>query len=360
MHTSASSRRRAIAAATGGLLALTTAVAPAAMAKGKPAKGGGSTPPAELSHVHGGEATVVTADIAGLSTTLVQAGPIDPGGGVAEDSLLSAEISGIVANVLSASVVGDGDVTVATASAADVGVALDPLGLGADVVIAEAAVACVDGTAVATGDSTIAGLAADVLGLPVDVVVDGSVNQTIDLGVGTLVLNEQIVTGDGPSAAITTNALHLTVDTLTDGLVDVVIASATASMVCDPGAPAGAGDGDWFTGGGTHHATPTGDRASFGVAGGVRNGGYWGHLNFVDHSGLHVKAISITDYEVIDDTTRRMAGTAKAGKSRVSYEVVVSDNGEPGTADTFSLTLSNGYTAAGVLDGGNIQLHPTH
>src|SRR5207244_3294497 len=40
--------------------------------------------------------------------------------------------------------------------------------------------------------------------------------------------------------------------------------------------------------------------------------------------------------------------TASGGKA---------DNGEPGRADTFTLTLSTGYTASGKLGGGNIQLH---
>jgi len=40
-----------------------------------------------------------------------------------------------------------------------------------------------------------------------------------------------------------------------------------------------------------------------------------------------------------------------------SYEVEVSDAGEPGRSDGFALTLSNGYKASGNLAGGNIQLH---
>lgn len=35
----------------------------------------------------------------------------------------------------------------------------------------------------------------------------------------------------------------------------------------------------------------------------------------------------------------------------------VADNGEPGRSDTFEIILSTGYTAAGTLAGGNIQLH---
>jgi hypothetical protein len=39
------------------------------------------------------------------------------------------------------------------------------------------------------------------------------------------------------------------------------------------------------------------------------------------------------------------------------YVVDVEDNGEPGRADRFEITLSNGSTAEGMLKGGNIQLH---
>lgn len=37
--------------------------------------------------------------------------------------------------------------------------------------------------------------------------------------------------------------------------------------------------------------------------------------------------------------------------------MVACDYGEPGTSDTFSVTLSNGYSNSATLGGGNIQLH---
>ncbi len=46
-----------------------------------------------------------------------------------------------------------------------------------------------------------------------------------------------------------------------------------------------------------------------------------------------------------------------ADKQPVAFVVDVSDNGEPGRQDTFALRLSNGYSAAGTVQGGNIQLH---
>ena len=52
------------------------------------------------------------------------------------------------------------------------------------------------------------------------------------------------------------------------------------------------------------------------------------------------------------------------GHRGFTYQVDVSDNGEPGTNDTFSIRLSNGgveiYSASGKLEGGNIQLHKRH
>jgi hypothetical protein len=46
------------------------------------------------------------------------------------------------------------------------------------------------------------------------------------------------------------------------------------------------------------------------------------------------------------------------GSGAFGFEVTVCDNGEPGKdADTFSITMSDGYSNAGTLGGGNVQLH---
>jgi len=51
----------------------------------------------------------------------------------------------------------------------------------------------------------------------------------------------------------------------------------------------------------------------------------------------------------------RFIGTAKPSKkSQISFTVDVTDNGTPGTLDTFSLQVSSGYSASGNLTGGNI------
>jgi len=78
----------------------------------------------------------------------------------------------------------------------------------------------------------------------------------------------------------------------------------------------------------------------------------------MDGSGMKVKGTGVTAYVVIDATTRHIEGTAEInGQSGFTYQVDVADNGEPGRNDTFAIKLSNGYSASGNLDGGNIQLH---
>ena len=116
---------------------------------------------------------------------------------------------------------------------------------------------------------------------------------------------------------------------------------------------------DFITGGGWIDAASSG-KATFGVSGGIKNGEYWGQLSFNDHSanGVKVKSFDVTSYQVIDAETRRVEGMATVnGQDTVNYTVVISDQGEPGTNDTFSLELSDGYSVEGILQGGNIQLH---
>ena len=130
---------------------------------------------------------------------------------------------------------------------------------------------------------------------------------------------------------------------------------------------------DFVTGGG-FIVRATGAKANFGVAGGVKNGAYWGHLNYIDHgNGLHVNAqqADITGYLFVDERTRDICGRAQTNLAgEVAFHVRVTDNGEPGRDDIFIIRLGrNGvvlYTTEGDPDhtlggpgpgGGNIQLH---
>jgi len=146
---------------------------------------------------------------------------------------------------------------------------------------------------------------------------------------------------------------------------------------------------DFVTGGGfivgsgsPESSLAAGAKANFAVGGGVKNGAFWGHLEYVDHSytpPLNVHWTSITAYRgpgcsptgPSDANTRCICGTARSNVfGDVEFGVVVDDLGEPGVNDVFKIRLTQGgqpvYTTESDSDhtlggsgsgGGNIQLH---
>ena len=88
------------------------------------------------------------------------------------------------------------------------------------------------------------------------------------------------------------------------------------------------------------------------------SGGAKGNVNYIDkNTGRHLQGADVTGVACSgNDATIRGTGTWNG--ATVSFTVYVSDNGEPGRADTFRIVLSTGYAAAGTLSaGGNIQIH---
>ena len=125
-----------------------------------------------------------------------------------------------------------------------------------------------------------------------------------------------------------------------------------------------------FTTSGGFVLTDGRQEANFGAHGGCKSDGFWGHLNYVDHTtGYHVDSIAIYGYltPFPGSNIRDICGAATtnnpADPQPVLFRVRLVDNGEPGTADQFGISLSNGYVVstrllnAGVHGGGNIQLH---
>jgi hypothetical protein len=115
---------------------------------------------------------------------------------------------------------------------------------------------------------------------------------------------------------------------------------------------------DFVTGGGSIKINGK-EKATFGVSGGIKNGRFWGSLSYNDHSNaVKVKSSKVTSYIFIDSVTRQIEGVARInGQGSITYKVILVDNSEPGRNDTFKLELSNGYSASGLLQNGNIQLH---
>jgi len=72
------------------------------------------------------------------------------------------------------------------------------------------------------------------------------------------------------------------------------------------------------------------------------------------------KSKSLTFVSVsVDGKTITATGSGVSGKSNtpMSFTLVATDNGEPGRADTLSMTFSNGYSVSGTLLKGNLQVH---
>jgi hypothetical protein len=126
---------------------------------------------------------------------------------------------------------------------------------------------------------------------------------------------------------------------------------------------------DFITSGG-FVLTDDGKEANFGAHGGCKNGEFWGHVNFVDHTtGYHLDSIAITGYLTPGpgSNTRYVCGLARTNGSEpqpVAFRVSLTDNGEPGVADTFGIRTSAGYAVTTRLlgagrsgGGGNVQLH---
>jgi hypothetical protein len=296
-----------------------------------------------------GRATVVQANVVPVtSVKLVDAGPLPPEGGSQEASLVNASVPGLLtAEVFHATAVAMGDASRAEASVADINLTVAGNTIAADFLMARAAAFCNQGSASASGSSELAALVIN--GQSIN--VSGQPNQTISLPGGAVIINEQSQTVQGNRADMTVNALHVMIP----GIADVIISSAHADITC-------AGkvcpqDKDFVTGGGWISAN--GSKANFGVAGGIKNGGGWGHLTYIDHgTGMKVKGTNVTDYIVTGPTSRQIKGTCEInGGGNYTYTVDVNDLGEPGRNDTFNIQLSNGYQAGGNLQGGNIQLH---
>lgn len=300
---------------------------------------------------YSGQATVVQATLLGVTTNLADTGPLPASGGANEASLLTENIPGVLnVQVLHASTVGQGDRSRSEASVADLSLTVGGNSIAADFLTARAMAVCAPQGPSLSGSSEIAGLVIN----GAAIFVTGEPNQTIFLPNGRVVINEQSRSSNDKTGDITVNALHVVVD----GTADVTISSAHADITCR-GKPVCEG-GDFVTGGGWITGTPSGAKGTFGVAGGIKNGAFWGHLTYIDHgpNGPKVKGTGVTAYVIVDATTRRIEGSAEInGQSGFTYTVIVADNGEPGRNDTFTLNLSNGYTASGSLGGGNIQLH---
>jgi hypothetical protein len=139
-----------------------------------------------------------------------------------------------------------------------------------------------------------------------------------------------------------------------------------------------------FTTGGGFVITDSGNHANFGLVGGCKNGGFFGHVNFVDHdtintvnavccAELHVNGPVSAYFEpVAGSNVRDLCGTADTNLfGTVKFRARTEDNNDPNPGgrgvDKFGLKITGvsppftGATAVVVstrlLAGGDIELH---
>ena len=102
-----------------------------------------------------------------------------------------------------------------------------------------------------------------------------------------------------------------------------------------------------------------GGKATFGLTAQAKDAMPSGNLTYQDHvQDRTVKSTTITAV-IVNDNCARILGTATVnGSGAFGFDVTVCDNGEPGKdVDTFTISMSDGYSAGGTLRGGNIQIH---
>src|SRR5919204_3251231 len=298
-----------------------------------------------------GQATGGKGSVAGVPITLADTGPLAPEGGALDATLLCypgancaidvPDLTGgaLQAEVLHASTVAHGSKSRAEASVAQFGLNASGQSVSADFLMANAEASCNSGLASVTGGAEVAHLVVN--GQTID--VSGQPNQQVSLpGGGVVVINEQVASASANQGEITVNALHIVIPGVL-GLpgTDLIVAQAHADILCAPTKPPCDSSKDFVTGGGWIDA-PSGGRANFAVAGGIKNGSFWGHLNYIDHgTGMKAKGTGVTAYVVTGPTSRHIEGTAEVnGASGYTYQADVADNGEPGRgSDDFKLQL---------------------
>jgi hypothetical protein len=335
---------------------------------------------------------------------VVDTGPVSPGGGALNESLLCypdapncavglPDVTGgmINARVLHAAVVAQGNKSHADATVANLGVVIPGLvDLSAEFIRADAEATCTQGNATVSGGVELAKVNGH------QVLVVNGVSYTIPentpnyqvplpalLGV-SIVVNEQPPSNGASngSGQINVTAVHIYTP-----LGDIAIGQVHADITCGQliGCPGPA----FVTSGGYISDPVTGAKLQFAAAG--RNNSAWGHVMY-GPKGLHVKdptAVvfgSLADLEAAVPSGFLAFGGAKstidanAGKFQraaiLSWttaktgtpapgEALLIDMGEPGNQpkgyDFFELTSGSGSNVAsvagGLLQGGNVQMH---
>jgi hypothetical protein len=295
-------------------------------------------------------------------------GPLASGGGFLEATVTDTNVANgaLTFNQSRATCRGDGVESISASSVNDFFIEVmasdgSTFTIRANFLSTEASASCNStGQAQVNGTAVFEGLVIN--GVAIKVAAH-AINQVVVVPGGQIIVNEQTSTVNGGSSHITVAALHI----MMTGCMNGYICFSDADINCGTSSPPPPSECDKLTGGGWIVGTPSGDKGTFGVEGGIRRGAFWGHITYIDHgTGMHVQSEQdCTGYSVDpNDPQCRI----------MTYNVTI--DGMPGTAtvracdyddvhrekDYFSISLSNGYFAGGDLGdnqpgGGTIEIH---
>jgi len=82
-----------------------------------------------------------------------------------------------------------------------------------------------------------------------------------------------------------------------------------------------------------------------------------GDFQFCDHTEGFCKKTGRVQSLTITGNTAVFSGVLQRNDTRITFDVTVTDNGDLGTTDTISISLSDGYSLSGTLTSGNIRIY---
>jgi hypothetical protein len=127
-----------------------------------------------------------------------------------------------------------------------------------------------------------------------------------------------------------------------------------AKIAAAPVAPSAGGK---VTGGGSVEVDGGLGTFAFSVQRKASGGPIDGKLQFIIHATrVAIRSVSLTSL-VIASNVATISGTCTENGAPCTFAATVTDNGEPGTSDTFLISVSAGSPAGGLLRGGNVQVH---
>src|SRR5712664_3956816 len=283
------------------------------------------------SPIYSGRAYVVHASVLGTQLPrIADTGDLPSTGGAQEASLLTVPPISLGsagafngAEVAHATTVGQGSASRSEASVADLSVTVAGTTITADFLMSRAAAQCNGNSPSVSGSSELANLSISSVNGGQPITVTAAPNQTIvlPLNAGTVVINQQSSSVSGQSGSMDVSALHVTISDPVGAapLADVIVSHAHADITCptSPSQPpaCGATPTDFVTGGGwiVSPSDPNA-KANFAVAGGIKNGSFWGHLMYLDHGNrLRAKGTAVNGYDAYPEfgpNGRRTSGTA--------------------------------------------------